>query len=439
VNLMVSVAGHTAEWRFRDSHRLDNWLATRPWLGRNEARVVRITGASRAPEFLACLRRTMRGHDDGASGVAFLEVRADALADGLLPALADVLEVPPAGNRFDLQHRLAERLTEGPTVFLVPPAPQHRPQLLEEAGDWLDRLGKAPPAGHVLLLLADTPRQRLAGPSFDLSVGLPAERLLAPPPGSEEVLWRGYLHHRLAWEAAGDLERVAEWEQAVGAAALVPGNDSDFERQLNRTARARYEDLPPLARQGVREYLEHEVRQTRPRNWLTQRAGQLEQEQLLWRPPGDEEPLVVPWLARALLLAGEVPLCIFHLRTCLVCAPLARELLDRCFDLEARERAALWARRSNRAPPTKAVERWGLFQEPGSFQASLYPLGCPACPDDAWPFATFGEFLTVMAAGDPRRDVWDDLLKLRNHLAHSHYAAWPAVQRLRAIEAELQQ
>jgi hypothetical protein len=435
VNLTVTVAEHSAEWRFRDSARLEAWLATRPWLSRNEARWLRVSAPHYAAGFLARVRRTIRGHDDGASGVSFAEVRPEPLADGLAAALADALEVPPAG-RHELFGRLAERLTEQPTVFLVPPPPGGRLQPLEEVSECLERLGKGPAAARVLLVLVDTPRQRMAGAGFDLSVGLPAGGLLAAGP-SEEPLWRAYLHHRLAWEAAGDLEAVAEWEEDVGP--VPTGADSDFERQLNRTARERLEALAAADRQAVRDYLEHGVRQTRPRHWLGGRAAELERDGLLWRPPGSEEPLVVPWLARALLLAGEAPLCVFHLRTCLVCAPLARELLDRCFELEARERAALWARRTNRVPPAKAVERWGLFQEPGSFQAGLYPLGCPACPDDAWPFATFGEFLTVMAAGDPRRDVWDDLLKLRNHLAHSHYAAWPAVQRLRDIEAALLQ
>jgi hypothetical protein len=435
VNLTVTVAGYPAKWHFRDGQKLENWLAGRPWLSRNEARGVRVSAACFAAAFLARLRQAMRGHDDGSSGVAFVEVRPEALPGGLALALAEALEVPPA-ERFELYGRLKERLAEGPTVFLVPPPDQPRPGLLEEAGEFLEAMAKPAGAVRVLLLLADTPRQRLLGSAFDLSVGLPAERLLAGA-ASEDALWRGYLHHRLAWEAAGDLERVAQWEEEVGPVA--PGADGEFERQLNRTARERYEELESADRQAVREYLEHGVKQTRARHWLVQRAAQLEQDQLLWRPPGTDEPQVVPWLARALLLAGEVPPCVFHLRTCLVCAPLARELLDRCFELEARERAALWARRSSRPPPAKAVERWGMFQESGSFQAGLYPLGCPACPDDPWPFATFGEFLTVMAAGDPRRDVWDDLLKLRNHLAHSHYAAWPAVQRLRAIEGELLQ
>jgi len=114
------------------------------------------------------------------------------------------------------------------------------------------------------------------------------------------------------------------------------------------------------------------------------------------------------------------PLNAFHLRCCLVSAPLAHELLARCFDLEARERAGLWVVRKLRQAPAEAVERWRQFQEYDSFATTLYPLGCPAFPDDAWPFTTFGEFLAAMADHDPRRGVWYELLQLRNQLAQVH-------------------
>ena len=42
-----------------------------------------------------------------------------------------------------------------------------------------------------------------------------------------------------------------------------------------------------------------------------------------------------------------------------------------------------------------------------------------------------------MALGDSRREAWYELLNLRNHLAHGHYVAWPAVQKLREIEEAL--
>jgi hypothetical protein len=438
VNLTIPLAGHTADWRFRDSAALSSWLASAPWQGRGAVRVVRISSAELAPTFLAALRREVRAHDDGRSGVSFHELRPDDLPIGLAAAVAELLEVPGGLNRLETLQETARRLAGRPGVVLVPPpvgAAAPRPQVLDETRDWLERLRRAGSGVQLAVLLLDTPRQRLGGQVFDLSVGLPVDRLLAGPGANTGALWRGYLHHRLAWESAGDPARAAEMGRA--AAKLSVGAESEFERLLNESARAAHDALSGSLRQDAKQYLEERVKPVRSRGWLTQRAADLEQQRLLWRPRGTANHVPAPWLARAFLLNRSVQLCDFQLRDCLVCAPLAHELLDRCFDLEGQERAGLWARRSDRAPPDRAVERWQSFQEAGSFQAGLYPPECPARPEDGWPFATFGEFLSVMAPGDSRRDVWYDLLNLRNHVAHGHYVSWAAVEKLREIEDAL--
>jgi hypothetical protein len=439
VNLTITLAGHAADWRFRDSAALDAWMAAAPWLSRGEVRVVRIGSAEAAPDFLAALARAVRGHDAGRSGVTFYPVAADALSAGFPAALAEALEVPVGGlNRFELLRQTARRLAGHPGVVLVPPAPAGEgapSRLVEEATDWLDRLRRAEAGVQVAVLLLDTPRQRLQGKVFDLSVGLPVDRLLRGPGVAAPAMWRGYLHYRLAWESAGDPEWAAASEAA--ARALPVGADADFERLLNDAALAAYEALPGARRLEARQYLEERLKAAKPRSWLAQRAADLEQDRLLWRPFGAGQPLAAAWLARALLLNRAAEVCDFHLRDCLVCAPLAHELLGRCFDLESQERSALWARRSDRAPPDRAGERFGAFRVSASLSAGLYPPGCPALPVDPWPFATFGEFLSVMAADDPRRDTWYDLLNLRNHVAHGHYVSWAAVEKLREIEERL--
>jgi hypothetical protein len=287
------------------------------------------------------------------------------------------------------------------------------------------------------VVLFDTPRARLAGEAFDLSVGLPADPLL-PSGGRPDTgsLWRGYLHRRLAWELAGDPEGATA--RADEAASLGVGDDAGFEYQLNEAADTAWREVPADARREMQEYLDHSVCGAKPRAMLAQVATRLERRGYLWRPPGGDAVVPVPWVARALLRTDAVPAGTFHLRGCLVCVPLAHELLARCFDLEARERAALWAGRGGRSAPEVATERWRRFQMPGSFEAGLYPPLCPAVPDDAWPFATFGEFLTALVpARDPRRDACYRLLNLRNHLAHGHYAGWAVVLALRAVEEQL--
>jgi hypothetical protein len=408
---------------------------TRPWLEGCALRVLRVGSADQAAAICATVRGTVRRYDDGRSGVVFHEVAATELAGGVAAAVAVALELPAGLNRLELLSRTAERLADRPTVFFLTPAREGRPQLGDEAAQWVDRLEKIDARVRVLLFLLDTPGQRVVGEVFDLSLGLPAERLLTGPDVPDDEIWQGYLHRRLAWEAGGDFARAAAADVAVADLAL--GDESSFETLLNRSARQAFADLAPALATEIQEYVEHRLRQTRSALWLAQRTTTLESARLLWRPPGTDTALPVPWLARGLLLASLVPLAALHLRACLVCGPLAHELLDCCFDLEAQERASALARKLGRQPPEAAGNRHQSFLEPGSYAAALYPTGCPALPDDPWPFATFGEFLSVMAPGDPRREVWYDLLNLRNHLAHGHYVAWSAVQKLREIEDAL--
>jgi hypothetical protein len=455
VNLGVSVAGHTAEWRFRDSPPLEAWLAGRPWMGRPEARVVRISDASLASAFIEGLRKAIRSHDDG-QGNVLREVSEDDLAGGVVDALTYACAISPAeGNRFETFRRLVYALVDHPTVLVVPPLVASLPGLaktpdpatrslpgvagaessmprLDEARDWLDGVYRTSNAVHVLVLLLDTPARPVTDEGvLDLSVGLPVGPLLGEMEPGEQ--WRAYLHHRLAWEVGGAPERAAARGEDV--LDLGIGDDEGFERALNRAAVAESAHLSPELMRGARAYLEHQAKQDRSREFLAGEAMRLEREGLVWRPPEFDRLLPVPWLARALLNEKEILASIFHLRGCLVCAPLAHELLSRCFDLETYERAGLYAARGHRAPPEPAVKRWEDYHQ--SVSAELYPHACPGQPDGPWPLATFGEFLKVMADGEPRRDAWYRLLHLRNHLAHGHYVSWGAVCLLREVEEQL--
>ena len=89
----------------------------------------------------------------------------------------------------------------------------------DEAAQWLDRLEKTDPRVRLLVFLLETPDRRIPGEGFDLSVGLPAERLLTRYDAPDDEVWHGYLHRRLAWEGGGDAMRAAA---AEGTAAELP-------------------------------------------------------------------------------------------------------------------------------------------------------------------------------------------------------------------------
>src|SRR5262249_55631063 len=156
-----------------------------------------------------------------------------------------------------------------------------------------------------------------------------------------------------------------------------------------------------------------------------------------WRPPGETRLRPVPWVARALLCLHEGEEVRFLLRGCLVCAPLAKEVLSRCFDLEARERTLCWAERGELPLPREITDRYQKFMEAvPATEYRFYPAGCPAAPTDAWPFATFGELLVNLGHSRQRWPHRYELRDLRNALAHGHYVGWYAVQALRRVEQQ---
>jgi hypothetical protein len=66
-----------------------------------------------------------------------------------------------------------------------------------------------------------------------------------------------------------------------------------------------------------------------------------------------------------------------------------------------------------------------------------YPAECPATPDDAWAFASFGAYLAGTTVPREQRSMLDALRALRNTFAHGHYVSWASVRRLQDLEARL--
>jgi hypothetical protein len=447
MNMLVTLAGVPFSWRFRDSQPLDAWLLEQSWVGRNEVRVVRVREAF-VGEMVEALRRAVRAADDGLSGVRVREADPDRLESGLLGAIGSSLELPATLARPAALRATAERLAGPPTVFLVAPLEEEEgapgrtmseaqarfgPHLFGEAVEWADQMNKL--AARVTVILLDTPRSRLTAKAFDLSVGLPADCLLADPGESIERLWRAYVHMRLAWEAAGDPGRAADWDRQRPEGE--PEDDDALEESLNALAREAVNRQHARLRTDLVSYLGHLLRRTRTGPWLEEQGVTLEREGLLWRPPGETTARPSPWLARGLLLQNRVPEATFLLRGCLVCAPVAYEILNRCFDLESQQRAICWAARGGRSAPESAQRRFHEFEAGIGYESPFYPRECPARPDDAWPMTTFGEFLKVLGGSDAHRQVWYDLLNLRNFVAHGHYVGWAALRKLREIEQGL--
>lgn len=429
MELPVTLNGHRAAWVYRGSRELGAWLESQPWLrGGGVVRLRLGTSTGDIDLLVDGLRRAVRGADEAGHQpvVASLPI-VDKLVSTLQAELCGAAEADERRvvDECSFKHRLILCITEsgGP--------------IAAEARAFSDRARKVAPDFATAFVIISTGSDAAEGDELDFTSGAPDDHVLRLLDDTQDRLFRSYLHARVAWESAGAINRARSLETVLRSVRV--GDDEAVENGLNEFARQAYGCAMERDKRRLVEFLAAIARGAVVD--ARRVAPELGNAGLLWSPFGRERWRVVPWTARALLLddiAGESALL---LRSQLTCAPLAREILGRCLELEARERAKLARQIGASRPPPDAVARLESFQRPEARgDALFYPRSSPARPRDAWAFAEFGAFVeTAERAGAPRRQVSElhALRLLRNGLAHGHYAGWVAVRRLIEIEGRL--
>lgn len=344
----VSLAGATTMWRFVDSEALSQWVGTQPWLSSGGIARASVTGPRQAALIVRALEGWVRVSDAGASDVRIAELTAE-LSVG--DALRAHFELERDASERDALESLASALSYAPRVFvcaaLTPELAAMRGAEARGLGSALSNLG----ANLTLLLLA---RER-RGESWSLLHGAPAEVAIERSVGGRHGRWRAYLHRRVAWETAGDLDRALSWDLELGLDRLPVGDDAAVERALNRQATVELGAHDPssvLAACGTRD------------------PG----SEFLWRPDANAGLRPVPWAARALLLAGATearPV----LRGCLVNGHLFRTAIAWCHDLEWRVRERHFDALPEAPDAESARAAFAQFQAGSHFDCQLYPPG----------------------------------------------------------------
>ena len=258
------------------------------------------------------------------------------------------------------------------------------------------------------------------------SIERPGRQLERPP----------YLALRLAWELGGDYGRIQSETQRW---SYLPGNDSTLEAEFNGMAERLWREAPDALQASMKAWLQGLQPLPSPSHGRRDQgpSDALREARLVWRPPGHSRWRPTPWVARAMLCLRIAEISRPYLRSCLVAAPLANELLRRCFELESWVVARVTAGVADAKAPSDAKGLFADFQRGSISERALYPADCPATPSSAWAFASFG---SVIRDGglDTRGSPHARLRNLRNALSHGHYVSWYAVQELLEIEAALQ-
>lgn len=440
MHLTVQLGGHTSPWRFGGSSSIEQWLEELPWQREGGVRVLSIQHAELLPRFGEAARTAIYGRDAARTAMRFYVTSAES-ADQLESEVASRLGIPQRPTEFECLLELARRLEERPAVFVIVVTGSSPAEVVGAADSLVERVDKV--GGRVLptFVMLTNSTDGVRGVPDDFTGGWPIGCAPTRVGPSLNAAWPAYVHERLAWESGGDVQRAEKWDASLRMFNLPHGDDNQLESRLNAAATANFAELPLELRGQLESRLSQDGRCNRISNAFWDPWEKHCLAGIAWRSAGSRTPAPTPWLARALLLRGVQGPTRNLLRSCLICAPLARQILSCCFDLEAHERAVC----SADLPPESTVncdtaENFERFSCNSSHsEAEFYPAASPARPWEAWHFASWGEIIEKArsATGGLRTSARHDLRTLRNALSHGHYVSWKMLHRLRNIQNEL--
>ncbi|MBI2373721.1 MAG: hypothetical protein HYV07_06945 [Deltaproteobacteria bacterium] len=400
----VEFAGHAADWKLLHSDPIESWIGTRPWTSSGGIRGAVVRSRESYERLRESVATLVESSDRRASDVVVREIDLVGLAAS---EIEDALGAPPSAGRRARYEELSHRLRAMPVVLTVPPSRDLARWDVEAISEVTTRLAKATTAAALVVLVFSTQPLPTVETLADLTCALPSpDDLFSLLGRNDRRAWSGYIHHRLAWECAGDHERAVRWAEHVQNLAV--GDDDGFESALNGLAREQLRSST-LGPEGAEEAVADPTKDGSAEAW--------------WRGPRDRRR-IVPWVARGLLLAGTGRLR-HVLRSALLCETIAGLLLDVCFDLECRARAL--PDLDPRELPDSASNELARFEVDEGSARVFYPRGAPSLPVEPLDVASLGALAHALPRGQGR-DFLFRLTRLRNALAHQHYVGWRAVE-----------
>lgn len=427
--LRVRLAGSEAVWYPAAGRQLVEWLETGPWDSTGGTHLVRASGPIGWSAIVGAVGFVVRSLEQG-SGVRVLSggvngsrLSPERVIGSVLGMSADLSArdwINIVGRLLDVDRCVIALDALGVDAGEV----QRLRSGIEEVGSSLRK--SRSDVALTVLVGHNTPTPQ----SWPLDVALPEHADLDARTEAAKW-WSHYLHQRLAWESGGHLDRAVRWETTLAESRLGLGDDDALERLLNEWAADEWKHTDEVDRTALSTFA-HALN----RDAGTGARASLQSKRLVWDPSG--VPQLVPWVARATLREGSIPLRRWA-RSSLVCGLLRKELLQHCLELEGLARGLL-LRALPQTPPDETRDALRAFTE-GRARSNRewYPAMCPAVPGDEWDVADFGTILAQVPLSVDLKNLLHDLRRVRNALAHGHYVNWAMVSALGTVERKMRE
>ena len=420
----VEIAGHREAWQYSGAEGLEGWLETAPWVRGGGLRRVRVSSVSDYQSVVDVIEQRVMAIDRRLSDVRVVEVDFTT-RDQFIGDIHMELGLDSHGAGPRALQRMSVGLRHIPLVIATPSfAPElfaNAERAIGQLVDQLLRLDQPAPLCALIFGCHLMPSDRVTD---DLASGMPTGLEVLRLKSQPYLLWSAYLHHRLGWESGGDRNLAESMSRETEAFSL--GADEALERHLNVSATNLWQSLGEAARERAREWC---TTYGQANHGFGDNTEVLLRDGILWQPTLGTNVRFKAWAARAMLLECLRGRGRDMLRACLVCLPLARSILESCFDLEVALRCSLRA-----VPSEKEAKGEGVLADLSSHRTSfenanhpmrqLYPEGSPAIPRSLAAFSSLGQLRHLSRWSRREERAISSLATVRNALAHGHYISW---------------
>ncbi|MCU0658034.1 MAG: hypothetical protein MUF64_23055, partial [Polyangiaceae bacterium] len=243
----VGLAGIRLPWRFGRTDALASWLDERPWTVCGGVLSLGVSGPVGSDVIGDVINNSIRQLEGSRFGrdVLVQPCNLDEVPFDAHVQLRSWLELEAVPSSDEGWRATARALADSEHIWLARFRGQQVTESVAALRRAIEMLKKRDARAHatVIVLCEDASTDA----QHDMRRGVPLDN--PGWMGAPLAHWDRYLHHRLAWESAGELDRAMRWQDAIGS--VRAGDDVALEARLTSLAKADWDALPVAVRDEV--------------------------------------------------------------------------------------------------------------------------------------------------------------------------------------------